>query len=343
MRRRAAPSSWVKKPSLVRSSRWLAAVFALGAGGACSVYGNDLLETATSGGNGGSDSSGNGGALAGNPSTVAGTSGAGTPGAGTTGAGTTGAGGDADGGEPGTGMAGADTGGTTGVAGSANVAGGGTGGTSGSGGSAGTGGTGGTPVDINLIDDFEDQNLTIKATDTRGGVWYLFDNGTTGTTGPKPLAVAANSSAPAALGDYALHITATGFTGTADSVGSGLGVDFRNQRKVYDGSKFAGIRFWAKVGAGKNTTHRVQIADATTDKAGGKCTTATGKLCDDHFGIAETFTTTWTQYTVRFDKLTQLGWGNPGDALDTAALYGLQITAAPKLDVDLWLDQLEFF
>ncbi|MES1184498.1 MAG: hypothetical protein ABUL60_11825 [Myxococcales bacterium] len=342
--RRAAPSSWVKKPSLVRSSRRLAAWFVLGACGACSVYSNDLLETASGVTNGGSDSSGNGGALAGNPTTVAGTSSAGT-----SGAGTPGAGGDGEGGEPGTGMAGADTGGTNTMAGSANTAGGGTGGTSGggtsggTGGASGTGGSGGFPVDINLIDDFEDQNLTIKASDTRGGVWYLFDNGTTGTTGPKPLACAANVGAPAALGDYALRITATGFTGTADSVGSGLGVDFRNQRKVYDGSKFTGIRFWAKVGAGKNTTHRVQIADATTDKAGGKCSSAAGKLCDDHFGIAQTFTTTWAQYTVRFDKLTQLGWGNSADALDTAALYGLQITAAPKLDVDLWLDQLEFF
>lgn len=337
--RRAAPSLWDKKPILVRSSRGLLAVLALVASGACSVYGDDLLETATGIGNAGSNSSGSGGSLAGNPSTVAGTSGVDT-----SGAGAPGAGGDGEGGEPGTGMAGADTGGTSNVGGGANLAGGGTGGTPGSGGSAGTGGSGGTPVDINLIDDFEDQNLTIKASDTRGGVWYLFDNGTTGTTGPKPLAVAANSGAPPALGDYALHITATGFTGTADSVGSGLGVDFRNQRKVYDGSKFAGIRFWAKVGAaGKNTIHRVQIADATTDKAGGKCSTAAGKLCDDHFGIAETFTTTWAQYTVRFDKLTQLGWGNPGDALDTAELYGLQITAAPKLEVDLWLDQFEFF
>lgn len=338
--RRAAASLW-KKTTLFRRSRSFAAVFAFAISGACSVYSNDLLETATGVSNGGSDSSGNGGALAGSTNAVAGASGTGTSGTGTDTSGA-GAGGDGDGGDPDPGMAGADTGGTTNVAGSANVAGGGTGGTSVSGGSAGTGGSG-TPVDINLIDDFEDQNLTIKATDTRGGVWYLFDNGTTGTTGPKPLAVAANSSAPAGLGDYALHITATGFTGTADSVGSGLGVDFRNQRKVYDGSKFAGIRFWAKVGAGKNTTHRVQIADATTDKAGGKCSTAAGKLCDDHFGIAETFTTTWAQYTVRFDKLTQLGWGNPGDALDTAALYGLQITAAPKLDVDLWLDQVEFF
>jgi hypothetical protein len=340
--RRAAPSLYENKSPLICSSRWLVTLFAFGVVCGCSVYTNDLLQTTTGITNGGTDNSGagHGGALAGTSSTSGGNPGTVTPPLGGEGG---------EGGAPeGSGMAGADTGGTANVAGTAAVAGTSgseSGGTAGSGGSAGSGGG---PININLIDDFEDQNITIKAVDGRGGVWYLFDNGTTGTTGPKPLACCSpNTDAPAALGDYSIHITATGFTGDAASVGSGLGVDFRNQRKVYDGSKFTGIRFWAKVGAGKNTKHRVQIADATTDKAGGKCNTAAdapnGTKCDDHFGIPETFTTAWAQYTVNFDKLTQLGWGNSADALDAAALYGLQITAAPKLEVDLWLDQIEFF
>ena len=81
--------------------------------------------------------------------------------------------------------------------------------------------------------------------------------------------------------------------------------------------------------------------------AGGKCnalaTAPNGEKCDDHFGINETFTTSWAQYVVKFDQLTQIGWGNPAPALDKAALYGLQITAKPNLQVDLWLDQIEFF
>lgn len=339
----AAPRLWEHKSTLVRSSRRLAAFLAFGLSGACSVYTTDLLEATT-----GITTAGN---------TSAGSSNAGAPGGGTSNGGKPGTVTPSEGGAGGEGGDSDPTAGTAGVAGTAGAPttggteGGGTGGNSGTGGnngSAGTAGAGGGPVagDGDLLDDFEDENLTLEQTDTRGGVWYTFTDGTVGTIAPTPLVVTANSGAPAALGGFALHITATGFTSTG-TVGSGLGVDFRNLKKVYNASTFTGIRFWAKVGAGKNTKHRVQIADATTDKAGLKCNPAAnapnGTKCDDHFGIAQTFTTTWAQYTVRFDALTQLGWGNPADALDTAAVYGLQITAAPKAAVDLWLDQVELF
>jgi hypothetical protein len=194
-----------------------------------------------------------------------------------------------------------------------------------------------------LIDGFEDEDVTLEQNGGRGGVWYLFDDGTVGTAGPAPLKCSALGGAPAALGAYAMHITATGFT----AWGTGLGVDFRAGKKVYDASKYTGIRFWARVGAGKNTRHRLQLADATTDVAGGKCNAAAnapdGEKCDDHFGINETFTSIWTQYVVRFDELTQIGWGNAAPTVDKSALYGLQVTAKAKLEVDLWLDQIEFF
>lgn len=245
-------------------------------------------------------------------------------------------------------MAGASGSGVGSTAGSSGTTGGtGVGGNAGSssgsggGGTAATGGSG--PVTSDLIDGFEDEDLTLEQSGGRGGVWYLFDDGTVGTAGPAPLACSVLGGAPAALGAYAMHITATGFTGW----GSGLGVDFRAGKKVYDASKYTGIRFWARVGAGKNTRHRLQLADATTDKAGGKCNAAAnapdGEKCDDHFGINETFTSVWTQYVVRFDELTQIGWGNAAPNVDKGALYGLQVTAKAKLEVDLWLDQIEFF
>ena len=342
---RSAPSLWEKYPTLVRSSQKLAVWFALGLIAACSVYTSELVDTTSSVITGGGEASG--GKQAG---------GAGKSGIGGTGAvvePSGGAGGEdptepSNGGKAGETAGGTGTGGTGGTEPGAGTGGsaGTTGGTSGGlGGSAGTGGSG--PVSgSSLLDDFEDENLTVEQTDTRGGVWYTFTDGTVGTIAPTPLACTPNSGAPTALGGYAMHITATGFKGTG-TVGSGLGVDFRNLKKVYDASAYSGIRFWAKVGAAKNTKHRVQIADATTDKAGGKCNSAAdapnGTKCDDHFGSGLTFTTAWAQYEVRFDKLTQLGWGNAADALNKAALYGLQITAGPKLEVDLWLDQIEFF
>jgi hypothetical protein len=295
----------------------------------CSVYSSDLVDDSAVGvtrsGSAGASAGKSGSALAGSqaaeggkPQVVP------EPGAGEGGA--------PEGGEPASGgSAGTGpvvTGGSTGTAGNAGT---------GTGGSAGSGSTG------DLLDGFEDNDITLEQTSGRGGVWYLFHDATAGTAGPAPLVCTKLTGAPAALGAYALRITATGFT----DYGSGLGVDFRAGKKVYDASAFTGIRYWAKVGAGKNTRHRVQIADATTDKAGAKCnpapTAPEGAKCDDHFGFNETFTTSWVQYSHKFTDLTQIGWGNSAKTLDKAALYGLQVTAKMNLEVDLWLDQIEFF
>lgn len=342
---RSAPSLWEKCPTLVRSSR-LAALCALGLSAACSVYTSELVETTTSITTGGTEASGGkqtsvagssnglGGKVAVDPTGgEAGEEPTDNPNGGTAGE-TAGGAGSATGGTAGTDPVG---GGSAGSAGSGGTAGGGSPGVAGS---AGTGGTGSGTVD--LLDGFEDEDLTLEQTDGRGGVWYLVGDGTTGTVAPSPLVCTPNSGAPVELGGYAMHITATGFTGS----GSLLGADLRNKKLVYNGSKFTGIRFWAKVGTGKNTKHRVQISDSTTDAAGAKCvpasTVATEK-CDDHFGMNMTFTTAWAQYTITFAQMTQLGWGKSAAAINKAALYGFQVTAKPKLDVDLWLDQIEFF
>jgi hypothetical protein len=229
------------------------------------------------------------------------------------------------------GAAGEEAGGTTGSAGSEPSA-----GTAGN-----TGGSGGSGS--NLLDGFEDNDLTVELSDGRSGVWYLFDDGTVGEEGPAPFVCSKLVSAPAQLGLLAMHVTATGFTGW----GSGLGVDFRAGKKPYDASQLSGVRFWARVGEGKNTRHRVQLADSTTDKLGGKCnpalTAPDGEKCEDHFGKNLILTTSWTEYVVPFADLSQIGWGQPAAALDKSTLYGLQVTAKAKLDVDLWLDQIEFF
>lgn len=339
--RRAAPSLWQHLPSVPRGWRGFGLFVVLGLTGACSVYTSDLLEETTgitTGGTSSPDSAGHSSAEAGTSFTIGGKSGDETPSGGGDGGAEpdtaeAGKGGGPNGGTPNGGSGGSTTGGSAGSAGSVG----------GTAGAAGTAGSAGGPSGPDLVDGFEDEDLTLEQTDGRGGVWYLVGDGTVGTVGPDPLACSPNSGAPADLGGYAMHITATGFTGS----GSILGADLRDKKKVYDASRFTGIRFWAKVGTGKNTKHRVQLADATTDKAGGKCdpaaTAVAAEKCDDHFGYAATFTTSWAQYSITFKQMTQLGWGKAGTALDKAALYGVQFTAKPKLDVDLWLDQIEFF
>ncbi len=340
-----ALSLWEQLPSAVRKQR-LAVMLTLTLTSACSVYSSELLSTSSDVTTGGGDvtNAGRSNGLAGKPNGAGGKLGVELPGAG----------GDGNTGEPGGGdMSEAGKGGVPSIGGSAGngTTGGSTGGSAsaagnpGSAGNAGTAGSAGSPATGtgDLLDGFEDEDLTLEQNAGRGGVWYLFNDATVGTAGPTPLVCSPLTGAPADLGGYAMHITATGFTG----FGSGLGVDFRAGKKVYDASKFTGIRFWAKVGVGKNTKHRVQIADATTDVAGGKCNAAAnapnGEKCDDHFGFNATFTTSWAQYVLRFDQLAQIGWGTPAPALTKTAVYGLQVTAKAKLEVDLWLDQIEFF
>ena len=315
---------------------------------ACSVYSDTLAGgSTTETPSGGSAGTGAGGA-------AAGTSGKG----GTDSPATTG-GTDQmeDGGEPGVEPSGGteSNGGSAGSAGTTTTGGGGglggsgggtTAGTAG-GGAAGMAGSGGMPA-ASLIDGFEDDDLTLEDTDGRSGVWYLFDDMSGGKTGPSPLACSELTGAPAELGSYAMHITATGFVTATNNWGSGLGVDFRAGTKPYDASKFTGLRFWAKVGAGKNTAHRLQLPDITTLEAGSVCNKAANapndEKCGNHFGTNLTFTTTWTQYVVPFDTLKQAsGWGKTAPSITKASLYGIQITAKPPKDVDLWIDQIEFY
>lgn len=212
------------------------------------------------------------------------------------------------------------------------------------GGTSGAGSGGGSVVSpIGLLDGFEDDDLTVEPSDGRSGVWYLFNDGTVGAAGPDPLVCTKLVDAPAELGMLALRVTATGFTG----FGSGLGVDFRAGKKPYDASELTGIRFWARVGEGKNTRHRLQLVDGTTDKLGGKCNPAVDapndEKCENHFGKDLILASTWTQYVVPFADLTQQDWGLRAEALDKTTLYGLQLTAKAKLDVEVWLDEIEFY
>jgi hypothetical protein len=294
---------------------------------ACSVYSDGLLDDSSPIVNGGaSDGAGKGGTKGGNTS--------GASNGGKAGDDEPAAGGVEDPGEGG--AAGSPTdGGTAGTPATGGTAGGGaTGGTGGTSGDGGTSVGGSTPT--GLVDDFEDKNIVLKQVDGRGGVWYLFAVGTGGTSGPKPLVPVALSGAPEELGSYGLHVTSSGWDDW-----SGLGVDFRDTRKVYNASKFTALRFWAR--AAKATDYRVQIADATTDKLGGNCNAAAnapnGEKCGDHFFAVVTVTTAWKQHTVLFADMMQDGWGLAGDKLNAAQVYGLEVKS--QLDVDLWLDQIE--
>jgi hypothetical protein len=108
--------------------------------------------------------------------------------------------------------------------------------------------------------------------------------------------------------------------------------------QAYDGSKYAGVSFYAKHGAKSTPTLRFNVPDGQTVQAGGIC-----KQCWNHFGKDITLTPQWKQYTVSLAELTQgQGWGDPRPpTVDPARLWQLAWHVSEKgADFDIYVDQV---
>jgi hypothetical protein len=212
----------------------------------------------------------------------------------------------------------------------------------------GTSGTGGSPeggAKQDLIDDMNDGDGSILATAGRVGAWYTYNDAT-------PMAM----QTPAAMtpftmqaggrdgAGYAAATSGSGFTLWGAGMGFNLhdpGDGMNGSAKVtYDASAYTGLAFWAKAGAGSVTSLRVNVSDKNTDPAGSVC--APAEKCNDHFGKDIHLTDAWTLYTMTFDELLQLGWGQSFSALDVAHLYAVQFQVAKGVTFDVWLDDVAF-
>ncbi|MEO8905423.1 MAG: hypothetical protein ABI488_23160 [Polyangiaceae bacterium] len=319
--------------------------------GACSTYDDSLLEgydagVAARGGGGSSGSdaghagvntSAGGPNLGGNSNAEGGMAGVG--------AGDAGAGADAGAGND----SAVGTGGTSSTGGTG-------GGTAGSGGSAAGGVTaagapaGGAPSDpgYELIDDFEDLDLTLLLSHKRNGPWYLLNDKTAGgVETPNPLVITPLDTANARAGSTAaLHITATGFTNWGAGVGANFVSHAPGTKQVpYDVSAYSGIRFYAKVASGSQTAMKVLIPTIYSDIDGGKCTVAAGsKQCGDHlFYQVSGLKTTWQAFQFGFADLGQVPFGLPQPTFDPTSVYSIQFTMVNKtLPVDVWIDDVSF-
>ena len=328
---------------------------------ACSTYGADLLTQSqpgvspTGGGSaaiGGSNATSVGGSSSGGGSSVAGGvvgAGAGL-GNGSTEAGAAGADGSTDnggvGGSVGVGGSGATSSG--GHAGSTSAAGGGVGGSAGSSvAGAPSGGAGGGSA-IELIDDFEDQDLVVLLENGRNGPWYPLNDGT--AAGVQTFGVVLLKGADVRAGSTstaALQMTASGFT----DWGAGFGADFVNMAATkvpYDVSAYKGIRFYAKIGSGAQSALKLLIPTVYSDPKGGKCdpsaTAKVGTQCNDHpYCAINSVTTSWAVYECDFSALVQQSFGLPQLPLDPTSVYGVQFTFVTKvLAADFWLDDIAF-
>jgi hypothetical protein len=180
----------------------------------------------------------------------------------------------------------------------------------------------------------DDGNNQVTKSGGRDGYWWSAAD----SNGSK---IDMQTAEPGASGsEMAMHIAGTTVPGKPEegSWGVQLGMNFANEGKLYDASKYAGIAFKAKVGPDSARQLRFKIADINTHKDGGICT----KACWNHFGKDLTLTTDWKEYRVTFSGAEQEpGWGDPRPAAVTPSkLFALNWQVGPGQSYDVWIDDV---
>jgi len=221
---------------------------------------------------------------------------------------------------------GAGTGGSSGGLGGVPAGAGGValGGSAGTVVAAGQGGMAGGPdtskrcTPVSVIDDMEDSDHLICATQMRNGDWWTAAGPNRSIDPPTdqdfPAYALGSSARSGSL--YGMHLSGTGFGHTDDDWAS-LGF-FLAGKVDYSLAGYTGIAFYAK--ATTPLTIQVTFATATTTPTseGGDCTSD----CNDHYAYGAAFTTSWQEVLVPFASLAQEGWGiKPKDLEHTLFVY----------------------
>jgi len=190
-----------------------------------------------------------------------------------------------------------------------------------------------------LIDDGEDNNNQGAVKEGRGGYWYTYVDEMGSTVNPPAGSVGGQftmSEGGAENSQFAARINGTLASGGV--IFGAMGVNFTDPKDVYDASKYGGISFWAKRGAGSVDTVRVKMPDINTDPEGENCS-----KCFDDFGADITLTESWKKYVIPFSRLKQQGWGDKKRLVEKSQVFGLQWQAqVPGGSYDIWVDDIRF-
>jgi len=195
-----------------------------------------------------------------------------------------------------------------------------------------------------MIDDFEDGDDRICANPSRAGTWYIERSPDVTTyplaAGPVlPMPIVGGRGGSNHDMDFACLLPTLGQFAL---VGATL-----NQNGPYDGSKYHGLRFWAR-GADDDRVLRVDIVtDASTAVAGGgSCTPQGSQPCGDHWGAFVTPNRAWAQYSIDFATgLSQRGIGVPV-AKDLTRIRAVDFrfeANGTDLGFEVFLDDVELY
>lgn len=186
--------------------------------------------------------------------------------------------------------------------------------TGGSGGSSGTitaGGEGGDgPVDLLVIDDFEDGDRNALLND---GTWFISNDG----TGVQTLAIEM-PSVERAGSTYSLHTSGLGF----ETFGSVV-CDIAGPAASFDASAYAALTFSARAEAGSSPD--VLFAFLV------------GSL---HFAVPVRLGTEWEPHTIAFADV--LPAEDPNAVFDPRAIAAIQFVVPNDASFNFWLDDLSF-
>lgn len=194
-------------------------------------------------------------------------------------------------------------------------------------------------ADDGSVDDFEDGDSQALLIGGRSGYWFTAVDNHGSTVEPKgelrPIdgGPSASKRAVRVVGRTMPELPAWGAV---------TGLSWQPDNRPYDGSKYAGVSFWAKVGPTSAGTFRLKLSDVNTHPVGGVCRDEPGG-CWNHFGADLRLTSEWKKYELAFADLTQeAGWGQPRPpALSAHQLVSLDFSVPRGQEFELWIDDVK--
>jgi hypothetical protein len=196
-------------------------------------------------------------------------------------------------------------------------------------------------VNLNLIDDFEDGNAAIVEQQGRSGTWYIVNDGKGMQTPRADELLTPSLLSPArSQSQHGAHT----FGGPFQTWGALIGTSLASSSELgipYDVGGHQGLKLWVRSGATSQYAAkqvRLNLPTPGTNTGGG-CT-----VCSDHYGADVALTSKWTQVTVPFSSLKQVGWGRPHlVSPDLAHVTSIQFLFPANVSFDLWLDDIELY
>jgi len=198
------------------------------------------------------------------------------------------------------------------------------------------------PAQDGLVDDFEDDNGQIVLLDGRDGYWWKnADKEGAKFTEPAADAPLKFADEGAAGSAKSLHFAGSTVKGSDQAYGVEVGTNLVSQQgSLYDGSKYVGVSFMAKVGPKSVKKVRFNMGDVNTHPDLGAC-----KSCWNHFSKDIELSTEWKEYQVSFKDMVQRpGWGEPRPkSISSKELYTLTFAfEGSGGEFELFVDDIQF-